>query len=126
MNLLNQAAKDIKIITGNGNDFGVPIKFTSKKDAKVVTVNGLRNQIHLGVDGNGNTVFSKNSTIAVSESLLTDAGYSVRNTAGEVDMKNDLVNVADNTGTMRSYIIKSKMPDETVGLIVFVLEDYTA
>ncbi|MDJ0504324.1 MAG: hypothetical protein PX635_03645 [Nostocales cyanobacterium LE14-WE12] len=124
MGLIDQAIADLQIITGNGNDFGVPIKFTSAKDGKVVTINGIHNKIHLGVDSVGNVVYSKNATVSVSEGLLTNAGYSVRNASGEVDMKNDLVDVKDSSGILKNYIIKSKMPDETIGLIVFVLEDY--
>jgi len=125
MGLIEQAAIDLALITGNGDDFGVPIKFTSAKDSTVVTINGLHNKIHLGVDGQGNVVHSKNATVAVSESLLVAANYPVR-TNDEVDMKNDLVDVKDSSGVLKHYIIKSKMPDETVGLLVFVLEDFTA
>lgn len=125
MGLIEQAAIDLAIITSNGDDFGVDITFTSAFDSKVVTIKGYHNKIHLGVDGNGNVVHSKNATVAVSESLLLAQGYTVRNVSGEVGMKGDLVDVKDSTGVLKNYKVKSKMPDETVGLIVFVLEDYT-
>jgi len=124
MGLIEQAAIDLALITGNGDDFGVDITFTSVTDSKVVTIKGYHNKIHIGVDGNGNVVHSKNATVAVSESLLIAQGYTVRNANGEVDMKNDKVDVKDSTGILKHYKVKSKMPDETVGLIVFVLDDY--
>jgi hypothetical protein len=124
MGLIEQAQKDFAKITGNGNDFGVPITFTSNKTSQTVTINGLHNKIGLNVDGFGASMHAKNATVAVSESLLVLAGYPVRNTEQEVDMNGDLISVADNTGIIKNYIVKSKIPDETFGSLVFILEDY--
>jgi hypothetical protein len=124
MGLIQQAINDLKAITSNSNDFGVPVTFTSKAFGTIVTVNAIHNKIHLGVDAQGNVIYSKNATVSVSEPLLNDVGYVTRNASGEVDMKNDLIDVKDSSGVLKNYIVKSKMPDETIGLIVLVLEDY--
>ena len=124
MGLIDQANIDIQKITSNLGEFGVPITFTSKKYGTVVTINGLHNKIHLNVDTEGNVVYSKNATIAVSEKLLNSVGYVTRNSALEVDMNNDRMSVKDSTGIIKNYIVKAKMPDETVGLLIFILEDF--
>jgi len=126
MSLIDQARADILAITTNSNEFAQDITFTSIKDPTTVTVKGIANKIFLNVDTQGNPINSKNVTVAVSEQALLDVGYPVRNSDNEVQMTNDLVTTKDNSGIDKNYQISSKMPDETVGLLVFILEDYEA
>lgn len=124
MNLIEQAISDIQAITANSNEFGQEITFQSKRYSTTVTVVGLVNKIGISIDTMGNTINSKNPTIAISEKTLTDAGYPVRNADGEVGMLGDIVTTVDSTGITKKYSVNSKIPDETIGLLVFVLEDY--
>jgi len=124
MSLLDQARADIQKITSNSNEFAQAITFTSKKYGTIRTVYGLANKINISVDTQGNPIHSKNATIAISEAVLTEYGYPVRNGDGEVDMLGDLIDVADNTGVTKSYQVNSKIPDETLGIIVLILEDF--
>lgn len=92
-------------------------------DATTITLNGLHSKIYLGVDTDGVTVSSKKAHVSFSEKFLTDASYPVRNTAGEVDLKNHKVDVKDSTGVVKNYVVEEWFPDEEVGFIVCILED---
>lgn len=123
MGLLQQAQADIARITSDTSGFGSPITFTDPSGF-AVTINGRANKIHLGVDTDGNESNFKKAYVGISESLLIAAGYTVRNTKGDVNMIDHKVNVTDSTGTMRYYKINAQFPDETIGFIVFHLEAY--
>ena len=87
-------------------------------------MNGLAIKHHLTIDTDGSNTNTMNAHCTVSESLLTDAGYTVRNAQNEVDMKDHLVKYIDSTGIEGEYVIKQCFPDETVGVITFILGDY--
>lgn len=127
MGLVEQAISDIAEITSNNDDWGVSITMTDP-DGETVTFNGLTTKHHLGIDEMGQTFRSKKASIAISESILLAANpdYPVRNSAGEVVLANHLVDVKDSTGIVKNYVVNSWLPDEAVGLIVIILEDYAA
>jgi hypothetical protein len=124
MNLMDEAKQDILEITSDAdNGFGKEITFTAPDNSEA-TVTGLHTKHHLGVDSDGNAINTKNAHIAVSESLLTDQNYPVRNSKGEVSLRNHIVSVSDSTGTVCTYKIKETYPNESTGLIVCILSDY--
>lgn len=123
MSLVQQAIDDVKRITTNGNEFGQVMTFTSLLGV-VAVVKGLHTKHHLKVDTDGVMVIAKNASVAVSEKVLVEAGYAVRNAAQEVAMQNHRVAVADDSGVVKQYVIQSVMADELVGLIVCVLGDW--
>jgi hypothetical protein len=123
MSLIAQAKADIEQITGNTDEFGVSISFTSPA-SDTATVVGLATKHHLTISPEGTPMNGKNAHISVSESKLVDAGYPVRNANGEVDLKRHRVTWKDSTGNVRNYVINQWFPDETVGLIVCILGDY--
>jgi hypothetical protein len=123
MGLYEQAKKDIEQITSNTNEWAEVITFIAP-DLTTATITGLRSKIHLGVDTDGAMVNSRKTHISFSEKFLTDAGYPVRNDAGEVNIIAHRVNVKDSTGTIKKYVVQNIFPDETVGLIACTLEDF--
>lgn len=123
MNLIDQAKADIEQITSNLNEFAVEIIFTSPTE-QTATISGLHTKIHLGVDTDGLAVNSKKAHISFSEKFLTDASYPVRNSSGEVNLRNHRVSVKDSTGILKNYTVKEIFPDETIGLITCMLDDF--
>lgn len=122
MSLLDDIRQDIADITSDSEGFGQEIVLTAP-DATTLTITGLHTKIHLGVDTDGNMVNSKKAHVSFAEKFLTDASYPVRNTKGEVDLKKHKVDVKDSTGLVKNYLVKEWFPDETLGLIVCILED---
>lgn len=121
MSILDRAKADIKKITGNSNEFARVMTFVAP-DESTITTKGLHSKHHVGIDNEGNLVNSKTAYVSVSEENLT--GYPVRNAAGEVYLKFHKVTVKDSTGTEKTYQISEWFPDETIGLIVCILQDY--
>jgi len=105
--------------------FKTPDSFSGP--AVEVTVQGLATKHHLDVDTDGNAVSSKNVHVSVSEQVLVDAGYPIRDSEpiSEVSMINHKVGYADSTGVLKEYVILQSFPDETVGIITFILGDYS-
>lgn len=122
MSLIDTINSDIAKMTSNNKEFGVSIELIAPT-LETITINGIHTKQHLGIDTDGNMVNSKKASIAFSESLLI-APYPVRNANKEVDLLNHLINVKDSTGIIKNYIVQQWFPDETIGLIVCILEDY--
>lgn len=124
MGLIDIINRDIRKITTNLNGFGVAIKVTTPDNVTSVDIVGLHTKHHLGIDTEGNQVNTKNAHIAISEQVLIDLAYPVRNLSNEVDLKGHKIIVKDSTGSNRNYVIREWFPDETIGLIVCILGDY--
>ncbi len=123
MGLIDQIRADIKSITSNSVDFGVPMVLTAPT-LQTITINGLHSKHHLGIDSEGNRVNAKNAHVSFSEKALADLSYPVRNIHGEINLKGHKVNVADSSGVVKFYKIKEWYPSETTGLIVCILDDF--
>jgi len=121
MGLIDQAKADIAQITSNLDDFAVEIKLTAP-DGTEKNITGLHTKIHLGVDTDGMPVNSRKAHISFSEVNITN--YPMRNSRGEVDLRNHNMEVKDSTGITKKYTINQFFPDETIGLIVCIVEDY--
>lgn len=123
MSLLELAKSDMESITGNTGEFAVDMILITK-DKTEINIKGLHTKHHLGIDTDGNAVNSKKAHISFAEKQLTDQAYSIRNTDGEVDLKKWNVKVKDSTGISKTYTMQSWFPDETIGFIVCILEDF--
>jgi hypothetical protein len=122
MSLLERARIDsLKIIT-NSNEFASEVTFIAPNEF-TVTTNGIHAKHHTSFDEMQIRVNSKVASVSVAESNLV--GYPVRNSKGEVQMKNHKVLVKDSTDIVKEYVVKENYPDEALGLIVFILGDYT-
>jgi hypothetical protein len=124
MSLLAQAKADIEQISSDPDGFSAELTFTSP-EAETATIRGLFTEHHMAVDTDGNTVNSKNAHISFSEKFLVDAGYPVRNSAGNVFVKDHLVRVVVSPiGIDKTYVIRENYPDEALKFIVCILGDY--
>ena len=119
---LELAKRDFTFFTQQG--FGVDLSFKPNAISEATTVKGFATKHHLSVSSEGIPVNAKNTHCTVSESILTDAGYTVRNASNEVDMIGHLVTYTDSSGTEWTYQISETMPDETLGQIQCFLVDY--
>lgn len=125
MSLIAQIKADVAQITSNGNEFGVPLTFTPPLGSPV-TVNGLATKHHLEVNREGVAFNGMNGHCSAAESVLTAAGYTVRNGNNKVSMVGHLVAWTDASGELTTYKIAEVYPDETLGLLVFILSNYSA
>ena len=125
MNMIERARNDWKRFSGDSNGWGETIVLTSSGASPLtVNVTGLSTKHNIGINSDGNLINTKNAHISISEKILTDLNYPVRNASGEVAMIGHKVSVKDSTGILKNYIIKENFPDETVGVIVFILGDF--
>ena len=120
MSLMDRARADFKRFIADERGFGVLATFTSPTD-QVKTVRVLHSKHHITVDNDGRTVNSKNGHISFAESEMTE--YTIRNDKDEVSMKNHKVTVKDSTGLDKNYKIRQAWPNETLGIIVCILDD---
>jgi len=123
MSLIARSQSDIKRITSNLSEWAVDIRLTNRSGS-FVDIQGLHTKIHLGVDTDGNMVNAKKAHVSFSEDNTLALDFSIRNANGEVDILKWRCDVKDSTGVVKNYIIKQVFPDETIGLIVCILEDY--
>lgn len=124
MNLTDRAISDAARITGSVTDFGVSITLTAPAPgSEVATILGYHIKHHTGYDEEGVRINTKKASIAVSEGLLTAESYPVRINE-EVDMLQHRVDVADSSGVVKKYIVSESSPDEKLGLIVLIIDDF--
>ena len=121
--LLNTIQSDIQKITSNLNEYGVSATFTAP-DTTQATLTVIHTKHHLGYDTDGNQVNTKNAHLSVSEQVLIDASYPVRDLSGEVNLRDHRVVVADSTGINHEYVIRECFTDEIISLIVCILVDF--
>lgn len=133
MGLAEQSILDAEQITGNVNDFGVYVNMQAPNGETAAFVVS-RTKHHFGLNDNGQEIATKKASIRLSENLVLEANpnYPLRITDtasehyGEVDLKDHLINVNDSTGIIKNYIAKTWLPDEFLGLIVVIMDDYQA
>ena len=89
------------------------------------TLRGTHTKIHLGINGEtGQKVNTKQASVTVAEQDFVNVGYAVRDASGEVSMRDHQVAVKDSTGVICNYIVREWFPDESLGIIVFILGDF--
>ena len=121
MSLRDRAKTDVQRFTSDPDGFGTTISFEAPT-TETADIVGLATKHHISIDTEGNPINTKNAHVSVSEQLLVDAGYPVR-VFGEVSMEQHKVSWVDSTGVSKDYVVEQHFPDETVGLIVFILGD---
>jgi hypothetical protein len=123
--LKDRAQIDIRRIT-SGALWGEDLIFTAP-DGTTATIKGMYTEHHLGVDDKYEKfVNTKNAHCNFSEKLLVDTGYPLRDAGGEVQMSGHRVQAVNSQGVLCSYVVDQWFPDNTVGLIVCILGDWTA
>lgn len=122
MSLRELAKADVLSITSNENEFGLAMTFTTPGDDITVNVVGIESKTSLAFNfETGEEMNAQKVRVSVSEGLFINADYPVRNAAGKVSMKNHKVQYEDSTGTMCYFEVLENFPDETLGLIGFIL-----
>ncbi|WP_298939276.1 hypothetical protein [uncultured Dysgonomonas sp.] len=120
---MDRARQDARHIVSNGNGFAIPIVIT--KDSLAYNLKGTSKRHTAQYDDEGNLVNSRAVTCTVSELDLIQAGINLR-VNGEVQKAeaNKLrIQFTDATGQLNTYKTKEVLPDEHLGLIVFILSD---
>lgn len=122
--LLQAARLDaLKFISKGG--FEEDIVLIHPSGAPSLNIKGLHSKHWISFDTNGSQINSKNAHILISENVLIDLLYPVRNLkTGNIDLKNHRITVKDATLIEKEYIINECYPSETFGLIVCILGDY--
>lgn len=128
MGLKDFAKEDIEDITSDLDGFAQTFVLVFL-DSTQLTLKGVHSKIHLGVDTDGNLVNSQKVNLGFSEKQILDAGKTIRNIAtnnlvGEVNLNGYKFIIKDSTGLNKNYIVRSFFPDETIGYISCILENY--
>ena len=120
--LIEQAKGDWQRFSSDLKTWGTAITLTAPT-AEVANIAGIATNHHIGVDTDGNPINTKNAHITISEQLLIDAGYPVRMN-NEVSLIEHRVSYKDSTGVTKEYVIEETFPDETIGMITCILNDF--
>jgi len=122
--LFNMAKRDARHHTTKGG-FQEDIILKTPTGDIVLPITGFATKHWINFDGDGNPKDSKNAHVSISESELTENGYPVRASNGEVSLINHVVSFVDSSNISKSYVVRRNLPDETLGIIVLILGDYT-
>lgn len=121
MSLLDAIRRDAVNITSNSSDFATQI--TVSKGDVGVTVGGIAGRHHFGLDELGNVVNTMQAHCAIAEQVLIDAGLNLRNAKGLIATGGITISWTDTSGRNGNYTVKSIRPDETIGLLTFILQN---
>jgi hypothetical protein len=121
--LLQLAKRDSKRFLMKGG-FEEDIILKTPNGLNQLSLTGFATKHWISFDSDGLLVNSKNAHVTIDENYLVSQGYVVRNSKGEISLLKHLVSFVDSSGVIKNYVVKSNYPDETLGLIVLILEDY--
>lgn len=125
MGLIDKAKRDIERITSDLNGWAVALLFETPT-GETAAISGRFTKITLpNEEPEGTSAATLQAHVSFSEKFLIDLGYPVRNADGKVHMDGHLVTATDSTGTAERYLIRTWEPDETIGLIICMLGEYT-
>ena len=117
MNLKERAARDFgKHITKN-NGVGCDISFSSPSNSETATIKGIAMSHSMSYDIDGRVLDTRFTWITFREQDLIDAGYTVRNTRGDVVLKSHKVSFVSALGTNIIGAIQTVDPDDVFGVI---------
>ena len=121
MSLLDTARMDAKNIVQG--EFSSPCTITNPQRSVSVSLSALATKHHIIINPDtGQPVNAKNAHICLSETKLNELGYITR-VNGDVSLVGHFINVSDSTGIVKKYKISETWPNETLGLIVCILQD---
>lgn len=124
MGLIDLAKDDAKEITSDLDGFAVEITVTDK-DGRTEVVNGTSARHNMDFDEAGVASSGAQAHCTIHEGILSDAGFTVRDSENLVSVKGWLVSFRNSAGQMIDYIVMEQIADETVGLIPMILGEYT-
>lgn len=122
--ILQLARQDSKRYVTVGG-FEEDITLTTQDRTITVSTTGYSTKHWINFDTDGLPVNAKNAHVCVDENKLIALGYPTRNAKGEVALRKNIVQCSDSTGVVKKYVVNEQHPNETLGLIVLILGDYT-
>ncbi len=121
MNLLDTARMDANNIVQG--EFSSPCTITNPQRTVSASLPALSTKHHITINPDtGQPVNAKNAHICLSETKLNELGYATR-VNGEISLIGHFIEVPDSTGIVKKYKISESWPNETLGLIVCILQD---
>ena len=118
---IDRAIQDAKRFVTSGG-FEVNITLKTPDEATTLEIKGTSSRHHNSIDTDGLPVSSLNVHITIAEQDLIDNSYPYRNSKDEVSLRKHFVSCPDSRNEIRDYLIREVWPDETLGLIVCILE----
>lgn len=119
-NLLAQARKDAKhVVTKLG--FQNDVFLINNLSMNFIQLKGLTSKHWLQLDSDGSPINAKNVHLNLIEKDIQDLGFETRGKNGNVNLLDYYVIVQDSTNNYKKYQVKEVYPNESLGLIVFIL-----
>lgn len=122
MGLIDRARNAVKRYTSDVTGAAVSITIKNPNNSVSLDLTGIHTRINLGVDQDGNITNSRKAYVSIMESFLVSNGYPVRNSERVIILKGHQIIVSDTFG-ISNYVIKTVIPDDTLGNLVCMLSD---
>lgn len=119
-NLLAQARKDAKhVVTKLG--FQNDVFLINNLSMNFIQLKGLTSKHWLQFDSDGSPINAKNVHLNLIEKDIQELGFETRGKNGNVNLLDYYVIVQDSTNNYKKYQVKEVYPNESLGMIVFIL-----
>ena len=119
-NLLAQARKDAKhVVTKLG--FQNDVFLINPLSMDFIRLKGLTSKHWIKFDTDGSPINAKNVHLNLIEKDIQELGFETRGKNGNVNLLDYYVIVQDSTNNYKKYQVKEVYPNESLGLIVFIL-----
>ncbi len=119
-NLLARARQDAKkIVTNLG--FQSDVFLINPLFMAFIQLKGLTSKHWIQFDTDGSPINAKNVHLNLVEEDIQELGFETRGKNGNVNLLDYYVIVQDSTNVYRNYQVKEVYPNESLGLIVFIL-----
>lgn len=123
MSILAKARADWRKLSQSA--FDLELTFNNNQGQTAV-IKGIGTRHSLSMDTDGMAVNQPNNHVSFCEALIQETNplYVIRQPGSEeVQMTGHRVSFEDSTGTVHEHIIKQAWPDQTVGVVVCILEN---
>ena len=119
-NLLAQARKDAKhVVTKLG--FQNDVFLINNLSMNFIQLKGLTSKHWLQFDSDGSPINAKNVHLNLIEKDRQELGFETRGKNGNVNLLDYYVIVQDSTNNYKKYQVKEVYPNESLGMIIFIL-----
>ena len=119
-NLLARARHDAKkIVTNLG--FQSDVFLINPMSMAFIQLKGLTSKHWIKFDTDGSPINAKNVHLNLVEEDIQALGFETRGKNGNVKLIDYYVIVQDSTNVYKNYQVKEVYPNESLGLIVFIL-----
>ena len=119
-NLLAQARKDAKhVVTKLG--FQNDVFLINNLSMNFIQLKGLTSKHWIQFDSDGSPINAKNVHLNLIEKDIQELGFETRGKNGNVNLLDYYVIVQDSTNNYKKYQVKEVYPNESLGMIIFIL-----